>query len=155
MDVILPILSEWGNIGMFIAAFLAGSVLPFSSEAVLTFLLLPNSGVDPTSCVVAASLGNTLGGMTCYWLGSLGNEEWIEKYLHIKKRKIAWMKRYLNGRGSFMAFFAFLPLLGSVIVVTLGLLRIRPLATLVYMCIGKTLRYVLVALAALGLFSLF
>ena len=35
----LTTLSEWGYIGLFIAAFLAGSVLPFSSEVVLGLLI--------------------------------------------------------------------------------------------------------------------
>ena len=33
-------LSEWGYFGLFIAAFLAGSIIPFSSEAVLGLLLI-------------------------------------------------------------------------------------------------------------------
>ena len=56
-------LSEWGYFGLFIAAFLAGSIIPFSSEAVLGLLLI--AGYDSWGCVFSATLGNWLGGVTC------------------------------------------------------------------------------------------
>ena len=55
-------LSEWGYFGLFIAAFLAGSIIPFSSEAVLGLLLI--AGYDSWGCVFSATLGNWLGGDT-------------------------------------------------------------------------------------------
>ena len=39
------------------------------SEAVMVILV--GMGLDPAWCLVAASAGNTLGGMTCYWIGTL------------------------------------------------------------------------------------
>ena len=48
--------SEWGYIGLFIAAFLAGSVLPFSSEVVLGLLIA--AGYGAIGCTMAATLGN-------------------------------------------------------------------------------------------------
>ena len=74
----MEFLIDYGYIGVFIAAFLAATVLPFSSEVVLTGVLLAGSSYWP--CMIAATLGNFLGGMSCYWLGMLGKIEWIEKY---------------------------------------------------------------------------
>ncbi|MGL4493074.1 MAG: DedA family protein, partial [Tannerellaceae bacterium] len=54
----MDFLIEWGYIGVFIAAFLAGTVVPFSSEVVLTGVLLLGAGYWP--CMIAATLGNTL-----------------------------------------------------------------------------------------------
>lgn len=42
-------------------------------------------GLDAWKCVFVATLGNWLGGMTCYYMGRFGKIEWIEKYLRIKK----------------------------------------------------------------------
>ena len=52
----LTSLSEWGYAGLFIAAFLAGSILPFSSEVVLGLLLV--AGYSTWGCVVSATAGN-------------------------------------------------------------------------------------------------
>ena len=46
-------LSEWGYLGLFIAAFLAGSIIPFSSEAVLGLLLI--AGYDSWGCIISAT----------------------------------------------------------------------------------------------------
>ena len=127
MDALVQFLIDWGYLGMFFSALLAGSVVPFSSEAVLAALVLPGTGLNPVLC---ASLGNLLGSLTCYWMGHLGKMEWLEKYFHMKPEKINRMRVYLSGRGSWMAFFAFLPIIGSVIAVALGFLRSN------YLCIS-------------------
>lgn len=86
MDAILQFLIDWGYWGLFLGSFIAGSVLPFSSEAVLAACVGP-LGLDPVISITAATAGNVAGGMTCYWMGHLGNMEWIEKYFHVKKEK--------------------------------------------------------------------
>ena len=79
MDIFLQLLTDWGYFGMFLSAFLAGTILPFSSEAVL--LACVGLGLDPVWSTIATTAGNVLGGLTCYWIGHLGKMEWIEKYL--------------------------------------------------------------------------
>ncbi|HAW21000.1 MAG TPA: hypothetical protein DCX14_12530, partial [Flavobacteriales bacterium] len=69
---------EIGLVGLFIAAFLSATIIPFSSE--LLFLAFLSSGFPLLSCVIVASAGNTLGGMSSYGLGRLGNHEKILKY---------------------------------------------------------------------------
>lgn len=64
------------------------------------------------------------------------------------------MQAYLNGRSGFMAFFAFLPIIGSVIAVALGFLRSNIWVVSISMLAGKMLRYILVILAARGLIDL-
>lgn len=105
MDAILQFLIDWGYWGLFLGSFIAGSVLPFSSEAVLAACVGP-LGLDPVISITAATAGNVAGGMTCYWMGHLGNMEWIEKYFHVKKEKMDRAERFVHGRGAWMAFFA-------------------------------------------------
>ena len=59
--------SELGYFGLFIAAFLAATILPLSSEIVLSALLL--SGLSPTALVAIATIGNVLGSLVNYVLG--------------------------------------------------------------------------------------
>ena len=75
-------LQQYGLWGLFVAGFLSGSILPFNSEAVMTVLML--AGVNGLSCMVVATLGNTLGGISIFYLGYLGRIEWIEKYGKVK-----------------------------------------------------------------------
>lgn len=42
----------------------------------------------PITCLISATLGNTVGGMTCYYMGRLGKISWIEKYFKVKKEKV-------------------------------------------------------------------
>ena len=79
MESIAQFFVEWGYIGLFLSALLAGSILPFSSELVLTVLV--QMGADPTVCLISASIGNTIGGLICYWLGYLGDMQKIEHWL--------------------------------------------------------------------------
>ena len=111
-------------------------------------------GLSPVICLLSASAGNLLGSLTCYAMGRMGRMDWLEKYFHMKREKVERMQAYLNGRSGFMAFFAFLPIIGSVIAVALGFLRSNIWVVSISMLAGKMLRYILVILAARGLIDL-
>ena len=142
---ILSILESWGYWGMFVAAFIAGSVFPFSSEAVLTALQL--AGLSPLHLFIAATAGNVGGSMLNYGVGSLGRMEWIERCLRVKPEKVReaslWMQRY----GAWIGVLCFMPILGSVIAVTLGFMRANPWLSLLTITIGKVVRYAILIFA--------
>ena len=139
MEWIIEFLTGYGYWGMLIAAFLAGRVFPFSSETVMLVLL--GSGLDGWQLVIYGSIGNTLGSVFNYYVGRQGKVEWIEKYLKIKKQQMERAQRFMAGRGAWMGFFAFLPILGSAITVTLGFMRANIAISFVSIAIGKFLRY--------------
>ncbi|MCR5180697.1 MAG: DedA family protein [Bacteroidaceae bacterium] len=124
---------------MFISAFIAGSVFPFSSEAVLTALLL--AGLDPFRLFVFATLGNTLGSMFNYVIGSFGKMEWIERYLHVEPERVDRVARWMERYGAWIGLLCFLPILGSAIAVTLGFTRANPWLSLLTITLGKAIRY--------------
>lgn len=126
--------------GLFLASFLAATVVPFSSEALLTFLII--NGTDPYHAVLVASAGNWLGGMSSFGLGYLGKWEWIEKYLRIKRVTIEKWHDRLYKRGALFAFFSWVPAVGDVFAVGLGVLRSNVLTTAAAMLAGKLARYV-------------
>ncbi len=147
MDAIINFLISNGYWGMFLSAMLAGSVFPFSSEAVMVALLA--SGLNSWQLIIYGTIGNVAGGMFNYGVGRLGRIDWIEKYLHVKKEKLDRAKRFMAGRGAWMGFFAFLPILGSAITVALGLMRANVIVTLISMTLGKLLRFILLVYGAL------
>ncbi len=141
MDAIIDFLMNWGYWGMLVAAFLAGSFFPFSSEAIMLGLIA--AGLSPWKLVVFASVGNVAGSMFNYGIGRLGHIDWIEKYLHVKKSSIERAERFMSGHGAWMGLFAFLPVLGSAITIALGLMRANLFISLLSITIGKVLRYIL------------
>lgn len=145
IDSFIQLLINWGYAGLFISALLAGSIIPFSSELVL--IALVKLGLSPTICVLSATFGNTLGGLTCYYMGHLGKIDWIEKYFKVKQEKINKMQTFLQGKGALMGFFAFLPFIGGVIAIALGFMRSNIWIVTIAMFIGKLLRYVLLLFA--------
>ncbi len=135
----MEFLFEYGLWGLFLASFLAATVVPFSSEAMLSFLIA--NGTDVTSAVLVASLGNWLGGMSSFAIGYLGKWEWIEKYLRIKRETIEKWHNKLYRRGAIFAFLSWVPVVGDVFAVTLGVLRANIWITATAMLAGKFLRY--------------
>ena len=146
MDALISFLAGYGYWGMLLAAFLAGSVFPFSSETVMVLLL--GSGLDGRQLVIYGTIGNTLGSVFNYFVGRMGKLEWIEKYLKIKKKNMDQAQRFMAGRGAWMGIFAFLPILGSAVTVILGLTRANMFISFLSIAIGKFLRYWLLVYGA-------
>lgn len=135
---------EYGYLGLFLASFLAATILPFGSEIVFVGLIA--LGFDGWTCVILASVGNLLGGMTNYLLGSLGKIEWIEKYLKVDKEKLIKVQDRIKNKGAPIAFFSFLPVVGDLIALALGFMRANVYIVTITMLAGKVLRYILIFL---------
>ena len=149
MEWIIEFLTGYGYMGMLLAAFLAGSFFPFSSEAVMVGLMA--TGLNPWQLMVYGTIGNVLGSVFNYSVGRMGKLEWIEKYLHVKKEDLDKAERFMAGRGAWMGFFAFLPVLGSAITILLGLMRANIFISLLAITLGKIFRY-LILIYGVGLF---
>ncbi len=133
--------AEYGYIGLFVASFLAATILPFSSEIVFSALVF--GGLNQWICIACATLGNWLGGLTCYWLGHLGKIEWIEKWLRISHEKIEHFKLWFQKYGDWIAFLSFLPVIGDILAVAAGFMRCRFWIVAIAMLLGKFARYLL------------
>ena len=131
--------SELGYLLLFAASFMPATVLPFSSEVVLSAMLIAD--FNPYVSLVVATMGNWLGGLSSYWLGRFGKWEWIEKYLKIKAEKIEKIRLKIQGKEGWIAFFCWLPGIGDPIAVVLGIIRTRFVPSAIWMLIGKALRY--------------
>ena len=142
MEWIIELLTSYGYLGMLLASFLAGSFFPFSSEVVMVGLMA--TGLNPWQLMLYGTIGNVLGSVFNYAVGRMGELEWIEKYLHVKKKDLDKAERFMAGRGAWMGFFAFLPVLGSAITILLGLMRANILITFFSITLGKIFRYLVI-----------
>lgn len=148
MDVLYQMIIEHGVAGFFFASFLAGSFVPFSSEVVMVALL--TAGVNPWGLVIWGTLGNTLGSVFNYWVGTLGNPRWIQKLTGVTEEQLEKGQYYVTKYGFWAGWLAWVPLLGSLITVALGLMRAHFSLTMVNILLGKFLRYWLIMFAFVG-----
>lgn len=143
-------LIKLGYVGLFLASFLASTIIPLSSDIVLSALIALK--FDVWTCIIVATAGNFLGGLTTYGLGYLGKWEWIEKYFHKTKEDIAKFQHKIKKFGIISAAFTWLPLIGDIIALGLGFLRFKPAPVFVMMLIGRFARFVVVGLVAAQIF---
>lgn len=134
-------MSDWLYASMFVSSFLSATLLPGGSEAVLVGLLLAGKA-SAAGLVATAALGNTLGGLTNVVIGRL---------LPLKQQgrwhatALVWLRRL----GPAALLLSWLPLVGDLLCVLAGWLRFAWLPVVIFLAIGKTLRYVLLATATL------
>lgn len=125
--------SELSLGALFLSSFLAATLLPGGSEAVL-FGVLKLDGTLLWPALTLATLGNTLGGMTSYLLGRLLPQR-------DTLRGLEWVRRY----GSAALLLAWAPLIGDALCVAAGWLRLNMLWATLFMALGKFARYLAVA----------
>lgn len=139
---------EWlldlGYVGLFVGAFLAATIIPFSSDILLVGMLVAGGNVVIT--VIVATVGNWAGGMASYWMGYVGKWEWIEKWCKIKRETLERQKTRVDRYGSWLAFLSWLPIVGDVFAIALGFYKVNVRLVLVYMFFGKALRFVMWAM---------
>ncbi|VGM95385.1 Inner membrane protein yqaA [uncultured Avibacterium sp.] len=129
---------------MFSSAFLSATVLPGNSEIIFLFLTAPFIGavfsIDLFELLVAAVLGNTLGGMATYMIG-----RWFPK-LEQKNLQRSWALNNIQRYGIWTLLLSWLPIVGDAFCAMAGWLRFNWLKSLLLIMIGKLFRYTLLLL---------
>lgn len=123
---------------MFSGAFLAATLLPGGSE-VLLLGLLNQAENDPLSLLIVASIGNTLGALTSFYLGWIGRfAKSPQDFSHPRyQRALKWFERY----GTLTLLLSWLPLIGDLLCLLAGWLKLPIIRSTLMILIGKTLRY--------------
>jgi len=126
---------------LFASSFLSATLLPGNSEVVLVAMLL--SGVSqPWLLVLIATMGNSLGGLTNVILGRFfplrETSRWQEK-------ATGWLRRY----GAATLLLSWMPVIGDLLCLLAGWMRISWGPVVFFLCLGKAIRYVLLAIVTL------
>lgn len=150
MDSLNQFFIEYGYLGMGMASFLAGTFVPFSSEVVMGTLLV-TTGMDPMLTIICGTIGNVLGSMFNYFIGRIGSVEQISRWMRIKERRLLKTRDYVKKRGSWIATFSFLPIFGTAISISLGILRANVWGVLFWSTLGKLGRYIIVGYTAMAM----
>ena len=128
-----PTASLWT---LFVSSFLAATLLPGGSEVVL-FAVLKSHPAIYWPALVAATIGNTLGGMSSYLVGRL-----------IPQRRELKRLEAVRRHGSAILLFSWVPILGDSLCVAAGWLRLNPWTASAFMAAGKFARYLAIAYVA-------
>jgi membrane protein YqaA with SNARE-associated domain len=138
----------FGYFGLFLAAFLAATILPFSSEGILLVMLTQH--FDPYICLLLATIGNVLGGIVNYWIGRIAKPSWLAK-VGVNTAKLEQFSQRIQKHGFWLALLAWVPLIGDPLTVALGFFRIDFWKVTLLMSVGKFSRYALLVLPWLSL----
>ena len=137
-------------ISLFLAAFLAATIVPAQSEAGLSTLILV-SGNNVVLLVVVAAIGNVLGAVANWYLGRwidrFNNRRWFPIKPTQLNRATLWYRKY--GRWSLL--LSWVPFIGDPITLAAGVLREPMLSFLLIVGFAKTTRYIFVAIITLKL----
>ena len=135
-------MDNWIYLTLFASCFLSATILPFASELGLAAAIA--SGYDPVISVIVATIGNSLGGLTNYYLGKFGKFLWLKKSEAAEKRQNK-LNQYVTKYGSLCALLSWVPIIGDPLLLVLGYLRVSIISVSVCMVIGKLLRYCVIA----------
>ena len=127
-------------LGLFLTAFLAATIVPFSSEALLVAMQV-SGGFPVAGLWAAASLGNTLGAVVNWGLGRFCLYWRDRKWFPVKRRELDRASAWFNRYGVWSLLLASVPVIGDPITLAAGVLRARFLPFLLLVAIGKTGRY--------------
>ena len=135
--------------GLFLTAFLAATVLPAQSEALLVALLLADH--PPWLLVAVATAGNVLGSVVNWWLGR-GIERFRERrWFPVGPDALARAQRWYARVGKWSLLLSWVPVIGDPLTLVAGVMRERLPVFLLLVTLAKLGRYVVLALVTLQL----
>jgi membrane protein YqaA with SNARE-associated domain len=136
--------------GLFTIAFLAATILPMQSEAVLAGLL-GFSGESWITLLAVATLGNTLGAVVNWGLGRGIEHYQTRKWFPATPQQLEKAKNHYVRWGRWCLFFSWVPVVGDAFTVLAGVLREQLWVFVMIVGAGKLMRYLVVAAAVAGL----
>ena len=136
-------------LSLLLSAFISATLLPGSSEVVLSALAFSGE-CSLTLLWLSATVGNVLGSCVNYWLGTQVNRFADRKWFPVSKAAMAKAQTQFNRFGVYSLLFAWLPVVGDPLTVVGGIFRVRFSLFVLLVTLGKGLRYAMVLVMALG-----
>ena len=109
------------ELALFFSAFLAATIVPFSSE--VAFLAALSADMPLVTAMVLASSGNILAIIANYWFGYWLYDKTKDKLQSSKSGQ--WSLNYGQKYGYFILFFSWLPIIGDPLTLVAGVLRLN------------------------------
>lgn len=140
-------LPQFGLSTVFVVSFVSATLLPLGSEPAVFGLVKLNPELF-WPAILVATVGNTLGGATSWWMG-LGAHKAVDKARGstTELRALRWLQRL----GPKACLLSWLPGVGDPLCAMAGWLRMPFWRCVLYMALGKLARYVTMTTALLYL----
>lgn len=133
-----------GYIGIFLAAFIASTLLPAPSELIL--ILAIENNFNLYFAILVATLGNVLGSLTNYYIGYFSNSERLIKRFKLNQNKIDKWTLKSEKYGFWLGLLAWLPIIGDPLIAVVGFLKVKIIPLTLTITLGKLSRYIVVAI---------
>lgn len=140
---------ELGLWGLFGSALLSATILPGSSEVVMTALITAYPDQAWPGFWVALA-GNLIGCLLTFGMGHAGRQGY-ERFQKVRVDMSGPQVQRLRRWGTPALFLAFVPLVGDALVLAAGWLKMPFWQSMFWIALGKGTRYMLVVLGMLGL----
>ena len=124
-------------------SFLAATILPFSSEVVLTTMYLSNS-FEPYFLLIFASIGNIMGSITNWYLGKKITLFQSRKWFPVTPDQLERSRKYFQKYGLWSLLLAWVPIIGDPLTLLAGVLKVRFSIFFLLVSISKISRYVFI-----------
>lgn len=144
----IEFLQQFGVPGLFILSFLGATVLPVASEPAFVAVLL--AGADPLTCIISATVGNTLGAVTTWGIGRWGSGAVQEKMLRMNAQERERADRFFAKYGVWSLLLSWAPIIGDPLCAVAGLFDLPLSRFLPPVFLGKLARYVALAYLSAG-----
>ena len=132
---------------LFLISFLAATILPFSSEIVLTTMYLSNL-FETYFLLIFASLGNILGSITNWYLGKKITIFQNRKWFPVSPDQLDRSQKYFQKYGLWSLLLAWVPIIGDPLTLLAGVLKVRFSLFLILVSISKISRYLFILYVA-------
>ena len=109
------------ELALFLSAFLAATIFPFSSE--VAFVAALANDMPFINAMLAASSGNILAIIANYWFGYWLYDKTKDKLTGSKSGQ--WSLDYGHKYGYFILLFSWLPVIGDPLTLVAGVLRLK------------------------------
>ena len=126
---------------LLIISFLAATILPLSSELVLSTMLLSDS-FDKYLHLPVASFENIFGSSVNWYLGKKILIFKDKKWFPVNEKQIAKSEMYFKKYGIWSLLLSWVPIIGDPLTVIAGILKINFFTFLLLVSISKTSRYI-------------
>ncbi len=140
---------------LFFWSLVAATFFPVSSEVFLAGMIQQNSKIIILSAVIVATIGNVIGGIITFYMGWKGGDIALKKMSEKNIKRYQKAEKIVNKYGTYSMALSWVPFIGDFIVLFGGIFKLSIIPSIIWMTIGKFLRYLVFALSVAGLLDYF
>lgn len=130
---------QYGLWGLFVVSFLASTLLPVASEAIIIGMVA--FGFNIWHIMLFATSGNYLGSLVNYFVGLKGRDFFLSRVFSVEERKMQKAENLFQRWGAPILLLSWAPVIGDPLTAFAGVLRLPLMSFSIWVLVGKVIRY--------------